>query len=98
MDVARKRKHIRFKPDPLDYALVQFEVGGEQNFTPDVVGLIIDEAPMGGCGLILNATDLLQIEQQCVVKLGRLSPLRAVVRWRYEIDGKLIRVGFEFLE
>lgn len=92
-----KRKHIRFKPDPLTYALIDCR-SMEGNFVPDMIALIADEAPMGGCGLIVTDGDHLQIHTMCRIKLGELSPLRAEVVWRKPVDSSIVRLGFSFLE
>ena len=92
-----KRKHIRFKPDPLAYALIDSREGASE-FVPDHVALIADEAPMGGCGLIAGDIDHLQMHSICRVKLGELAPLRAEVVWRKAIDHSIVRIGFSFLE
>ena len=53
---------------------------------------------MGGCSLAVLGTDRLQVGDVCVVQVGKLAPLRAEVRWRNELDDKVLRVGFMFLE
>ena len=92
-----KRKHIRFKPDPLTYALID-KRPTDGDFVPDTIALIADEAPMGGCGLIVTDGDDLQMHAVCRVKLGELAPLKAVVVWRNPVDHSIVRVGFSFLE
>jgi hypothetical protein len=67
-------------------------------FTPDQVALISEEAPMGGCGLVLLETPLLQVGDLCRVKVGRIDPLRAEVVWRKAVEPGIIRLGMKFLE
>ncbi len=97
VDQKAKRRHLRFKPDPLDVAYIMFSSDNKE-FQPDVAGLIIEEAPLGGCGLAIRTTEKLQVGDQCSVKVGRLSPLKAEVSWRKNLDSQVIRVGFKFLE
>lgn len=33
-----------------------------------------------------------------LIQAGRLAPLRAVLRWRREMEPGLVKIGFEFLE
>ena len=92
-----KRKHIRFKPDPLTYALIDSR-GPRADFLPDTIALVADEAPMGGCGLIMTDGDHLQLHAVCRIKLGELAPLNAEVVWRKVVDPSIVRIGFSFLE
>jgi len=91
-----KRRFIRAKPDPLDYAALQLKDAG--TFAPDMVGLIVDEAPMGGASIVVLATPKIKEGQLVRLKVGRLSPLRAEVRWVKPVEKDLLRVGFQFLE
>jgi hypothetical protein len=92
-----KRRHVRFKPDPLDYALIDATLTDDK-FTPSQVALIVEEAPMGGCGLVLLDIPALQSGTRCRVQVGRLAPLLAEVVWRKPIDAEIIRIGLRFLE
>jgi hypothetical protein len=91
-----KRRYIRARPDPLDDAHIQFGVTAE--FAPDAVGLIVDEAPMGGASIVILNTNKIHEGLECRVKIGRLQALRAQVRWIRELDKDVIRVGLRFLE
>jgi hypothetical protein len=91
-----KRRYIRARPDPLDHAEIQFGVSPE--FKPDAVGLIVDEAPMGGASVVILSTSKVHEGLECRVKVGRLQPLRAQVRWIRELDKEILRVGLRFLE
>jgi hypothetical protein len=92
-----QRRHIRFKPDPMDHAEIAVRRPGLP-FDPEMVALICEEAPMGGCGLILVETPLLQVGDICRVKVGRIDPLGAEVVWRKAVEPGIIRVGMKFLE
>lgn len=92
-----KRRHLRFRPDPLEHALLQTrDLGGP--FTPELIALVSEEAPMGGCGLVLLDTPRLRYGDVCRVQVGRIDPLRAQVVWRQECAPGIVRVGLKFLE
>jgi hypothetical protein len=91
------RKHLRFKPDPLEYAQVSLGAGDEQ-FEPDFVALIVEESPVSGCSLIAHERDDLRIGDACRVKIGRLAPVQAQVSWTRSAEPGLMRIGFAFLE
>lgn len=92
-----KRRHLRFRPDPMEYAQVAIQDSGGP-FAPDLVALVSEEAPMGGCGLVLLETPTLKVGDVCRVKVGRIDPLRAQVMWRRAVEPGLIRLGLKFLE
>jgi hypothetical protein len=94
---AAKRRHLRFRPDPLEYAEIAVRNLGAP-FTPEMVALVSEEAPMGGCGLVLLETPLLTVGDICRVKVGRIEPLRAQVMWRKAVEPGIIRLGMKFLE
>jgi hypothetical protein len=94
---AVKRRHLRFRPDPMEYALVAVQNLGAP-FTPELVALVSEEAPMGGCGLVLLETPQLKVGDVCRVKVGRIDPLRAQVMWRKAVEPGIIRLGLKFLE
>lgn len=92
-----KRKHIRFKPDPMAYAEIDGDAGGHP-FKPQTVGLIVNESPMGGCSIITLDYINLNVGDHCRVKVGELAPLLAEVVWKRLMDDHVIRFGFKFLE
>jgi hypothetical protein len=94
---APKRRHLRFRPDPMEYAQIAIQNLGTP-FTPEMLALISEEAPMGGCGLVLLETPLLKVGDICRVKVGRIDPLRAEVVWRKAVEPGIIRLGMKFLE
>jgi hypothetical protein len=92
-----KRRHLRFRPDPMEYAEIAVRNPGTP-FTPEMVALVSEEAPMGGCGLVLMETPLLKVGDVCRAKVGRIDPLRAEVVWRKAVEPGIIRIGLKFLE
>lgn len=95
--VLSSRKHVRYKPDHLDVALVMFD-GTAEAWNPNEVALIVDEAAMSGAQLVLKFTDLVKPSQKIKVKLGRLEPVLAEVVWRKEVAADLCRIGLKLLE
>ena len=94
---AMKRRHLRFRPDPMEYAQIAVQ-SFRDPFTPELVALVSEEAPMGGCGLVLLETPLLKVGDICRVKVGRIDPLNAQVMWRQVVEPGIIRLGLKFLE
>ena len=92
-----KRKHVRFQPDAMDYAQIAIQSLAEP-FKPEVVALIYDEAPLGGCALIVLDNPLLTMGTECLVKVGRMDPVRSKIVWKKEIEPNLIRLGIEYME
>jgi hypothetical protein len=93
-----KRRLIRFPGDPLDFALLDFGPG-DRPFTPQQVALIVEEAPMGGCSLAVSAGEANLAEGRgCRVKVGRMEPVRAEIRWVRTLDERVTRLGLQFLE
>lgn len=92
-----KRKHVRFQPDPMDFAQIAIHSLGEP-FTPELVALILDEAPLGGCALAILDNPMLTLGSQCLVKVGRMDPVRGEIVWKKEIEHNLMRLGIKYLE
>ena len=97
-DLTVKRRRVRFRPDPLDYCQIDSRAGAPEPFVPDSVAIVVDEEPMGGCGVVMLNTGKLEVGSLCRVKVGRLDPLRAKIVWRKDLEAGIVRIGFEFLE
>lgn len=94
----RQRRHIRFGPEPAEFALLAHKDVYEEPFEPDAVALISNMAPMGGCCLLIRADYPVRVGDRCVIRLGELRPLVAVLRWRRPLDEEYERFGFQFIE
>jgi hypothetical protein len=96
------RKHVRFKPDPLDVAYIQFTPKGESEppakFKPDCVAYIEELAPFGGCGLVISDRPELQAGAVLRIQLGPLSPLLGKIVYKNTLSERLVRLGCQFLE
>jgi hypothetical protein len=93
----QKPRPVRFEPDSMDYAQIAVKKL-EEPFTPDLVGLIHDESPMKGCSVVVFDHEQLQEGNACLVKVGRMSPVAALIVWKKEIEPGLIRMGLQYLE
>ncbi len=92
-----KRQRIRFRADLLETAQLDFgPLDGP--FSPSQSAVIVEESPMAGCGLLLLRSDHCYPGVVCRVKVGRMAPLRAEVRWQEELGEEAVRVGMMFLE
>ncbi|KHD89788.1 MAG: hypothetical protein OM95_01580 [Bdellovibrio sp. ArHS] len=86
---------VRFQPDPLDHALIDYL--DEDTFDPTAVGIILNES-FTGCALVVKASPDLVQNQTIKVKVGRLDPMSARVVWIEPLDTTLMKIGIEFLE
>lgn len=88
-------RSIRFQPDPLDHALIDFH--DETGFAATAVALILNES-YTGCALLIKTLEPLNKDQIIKVKVGRLAPMRAKVIWLKGVDDNVIKAGVQFLE
>lgn len=89
------RKAFRFKPDPLDYALIDFQ-NQKDKFNPTAVAIIHDES-YTGCSLIFKSDSPVAAGATVQVKVGKLDVVPAKVVWVKEIDKSLYQIGVQFL-
>jgi hypothetical protein len=92
------RKSIRFQPDPLAVAHLDVSSADDIEFQPTMVALIMDEAPLSGCGLVMKSFGSLKPGLCLRIKVGEMAPLIGTVRWVRPLDHTISRVGIEFLE
>ena len=93
-----KRKNIRFKPEAAQVAFLQFNTKASSTFKPEVSALILEESA-GGCGLVvIGSEDDYYTTQLCRVKVGKLAPLRAEIRWLQTQGRDVISMGLKYLE
>jgi len=99
---AGQRKHMRFRPDQVEVALIQFSEAEPEDFffQAESAGLVLEEA-YGGCGLVmLSHFDAIEPVEgmRCQVKVGKIGPLRAEIRWVKKLDDDVARIGIEYLD
>lgn len=103
-DDQTQRRFMRVPPDDLEVAHLCFDLGlTEDRFVPQVVGIVIEENVLGGCGICVRMREdfrlrRLQIGDRCLIRLANLAPMVAEVRWRRQLDEAVLRVGFAFLD
>ena len=93
----RRPRAVRFEPDPLDYALVAV-TDLDEPFSPDLVALLYDEAPLHGCALVCTDHPGLVVGNACLVKAGRMNPVAAQIIWKKTVEKRLVHVGLQYLE
>lgn len=89
------RKSIRFQPDPMTIAWMDFS--NSKDFEPTLVGLVLNEA-YKGCALIVASDEPLKKEQKLKIKVGRLSPLKAQIAWIKNLEENIFKLGIKLLE
>lgn len=107
----QRRQYIRFHPGDLEVAIIYFSdsiQGKEKEYDDDtyfadgdLLGLISNQS-YKGCNLVVlnkqKKDDFLPEGYECIVKVGVLSPMKAVVRWRNTLTEDVMQIGFEFIE
>lgn len=99
IDHNEARRYLRFPPDPIEVAYIDSN-WQRDNFVQEMVALIVDVAPKGGCSLVFNLPKDKEIKngQRCRIQVGDLRPVLAEVVWQKELDRDIYRCGFIFLE
>ena len=95
----RARSRIRFTPEGNEFAILSFNLELFQN---DLEALIINESTQGSCVVFnkkfIPKDIIISKGIYVLVKIGKLEPVRAIVRWINNIDSDLMKVGFENTE
>lgn len=92
------RQGVRFPPDDGAVAWLDPSVYEDKSqFTPTVSALIVNEA-LRGCGLITQHQDWLKEGMICMVRVDRLAPLPAEIRWVRDLGEGVSKIGVQFLE
>ncbi|MBN1846966.1 MAG: hypothetical protein JW932_00115 [Deltaproteobacteria bacterium] len=92
---SERRKNFRFRPDPLDYALIDKEAQ-KDSFDPKHIGLIINES-YGGCDLAVLLECGIEKGDQLKIKLGESGVMKAEVSWKKTLDYKVSRIGLQYV-
>lgn len=94
----KNRKHLRYNPDPLDFALISFDSRKNvSEFAPTETGLLLQES-YGGAGMVVKKVHDYKVGEFIWVKVGQLAPMYAEVRWIKELDDYLLRIGLQYYE
>ena len=94
---APRPRPVRFEPDPLDCALIA-ATNLEEPFTPELVALIYDEAPLNGCSVVCMDHPNLLVGNGLLIKVGRMDPLAAQIAWKKTLEKHLVQMGLQYLE
>lgn len=97
-----KRRYLRFEPDEIEIAQLQFVEAEPDDFffKPEAAGLVIDES-YEGCALAVVANTLpegLAKGTHCQIKINKLGPMRAELRWIKELDEEVWKIGVHYLD
>jgi hypothetical protein len=88
-----KRKFIRFQPDDNTYMIVKLDGENDEIFHS---GLCVSES-QGGCSAAFLNNASFTAGKMCFIKVGKLEPESAEIRWVTELDEDLVKVGFKYL-
>ncbi|WP_295446310.1 hypothetical protein [uncultured Thiodictyon sp.] len=92
------RQGIRFPANNGAVAWLDPGVYEDKNqFTPALSALIVNEA-LTGCGLITHNQDWIKQGMICMVRVDRLAPLQAEIRWVRDLGEGVSKIGVEYLE
>lgn len=85
------RKGLRFPAET--GTLIHIDLHPEvPDFNPGIVGLVIDEAAKG-CGAIILTHRQIAEGDFCKVKVGRLAPIKAEIKWIKQLDAQVMKIG-----
>lgn len=93
----QNRGKLRFTPESNQLSSISLSLA---HFQKEISTLIVNESSSGAC-LVVNrklipSTESL-IEGRCIlVKIGKLDPLSAVVKWVKHVDDDFIKIGVEY--
>ncbi len=93
---SKGRSFTRFKPDPLDVALIDFKPKAVK-FEPQKVALLLNES-FSGCALLMNTHDPIEKGKKVRIQVGRLSPMLGEIVWVKHLEEDLFKVGVKLLE
>ncbi len=92
----KKRSHIRFEPDKNTIAWLSMKSVDAKNFKGDIVGLPVNEST-GGCSVIFNTEKELKIGEVYLIQVGKLSAMKAQLRWKNEFRKNVFETGWMYL-
>ena len=96
VDGANTRKYIRFGPDAGDF--VQIDKNPDRDaFEFQEAALLVDES-MGGFSIVCLKSIGLRKGEMYRVKVGRIAPLKAEILWERDLDDRVVRLGFRFVD
>jgi|GEM_PF-881127 len=97
LDSLQRRKSVRFPPDPLDYAVLDWSDSKDKQFQPGTVGLLVNES-YSGCAVIIVSESKPQDGAKLRIKVGAIGPLGAEIVWIKNLDDTIYKLGIHFIE
>lgn len=91
-----KRKYIRFVPDEGTLAYILTGADGEKLKVPTPC-LVIEES-YAGCSFVALKNSQFREGAELTVKVGKLNPMRAQIRWVKTYGGKVSHAGLVYQE
>lgn len=89
------RRSVRFQPDPMAVAQVDFKVS--KDFKPTLVGIVLNES-YTGCALVVASDEILKKGRKLKVKVGALSALKGEIAWVKTLEENIQKIGIKLLE
>lgn len=97
-----KRRYLRFEPDEVVVAQIQF-IDAEPDdrfFKGQVAGPVLDES-YEGCAVVVlrhGLPDEPLEGRPCLIKINKLGPIRAELRWLKPLDDEVCKIGLHYLD
>lgn len=92
------RQGTRFPPDDGAVAWIDPRVyENKRDFKPAFAALVVNEA-LAGCALVTLRQHWLKDGMVFMVKVERLAPLKAQIRWVRDLGEGVVKLGVAFLE
>jgi hypothetical protein len=87
---------LRYAADEGDIAEISLDIGRASNdFKGAFEAEILNES-FNGCSLRIPLTDQLQVATECVCRVGKLAPIRAIVIRRKPSQQGGLELGFRY--
>lgn len=88
------RKSVRFSPDALSTALISFK--NRVTFKPELTALILNES-FTGCSLLVISDNFIEPNDDMIVKVGEMAPMRARVVWSKNLEENIFKIGIKWI-
>lgn len=93
----KRRRNIRFTPDPGTVALVDIDPTRLGAFKPTITCLVTEES-FRGAGLVAISDKNFQPGARFRVAVGNAAPALAEVRWVSNLDSHVVRIGIMYVD
>ena len=93
----KRRRNIRFTPDPGTIALVDIDPTRVGSFKPTITCLVTEES-FRGAGLVAISDKNFKAGARLRVAVGNAAPALAEVRWVSDLDSQVVRMGVMYVD